>query len=100
MDVDKGSPAVGLQINLGDHQRSHVTDTTVMANLGYFQLKANPGLWWLSLGKRFGDEQQPGVSPYQLLSESRTPVPRLSSKIFRFTNTDSLKPYKVRRPRF
>lgn len=94
--MDKGSPAVGLQINLGNHQQSHITDTTVMANLGYFQLKANPGLWWLSLGKRFGDEQQEGVSPYQLLStDGRTPVPRLAAKIDRFTNTEYLQPYKV-----
>ena len=39
-------PASGLQIELVDSD-----DTIVMANLGYFQLKANPGNWHLQLRK-------------------------------------------------
>jgi hypothetical protein len=31
--------------------RAHFSDTLVMQNLGYFQLKANPGLWELSLAE-------------------------------------------------
>jgi hypothetical protein len=91
-------PAVGQQINLGTHQQPHITDTTVMANLGYFQLKANPGLWWLSLGRRFGDEQRKNASsPYHLLSpDTRAPLPRLPVKIDRFTSGQGLDYYAVR----
>lgn len=38
-----GHPPRGLQIELSDGR--HYTNTLVMANLGYHQLKANPGLW-------------------------------------------------------
>lgn len=38
------TPPRGLQLLLSDgHDRTY--DTLVMANLGYFQLKANPGVW-------------------------------------------------------
>jgi len=38
---------VQLEISRGDT----VTDTLVMSNLGYFQLKANPGIWELRLAE-------------------------------------------------
>ncbi|XP_063681631.1 UDP-glucose:glycoprotein glucosyltransferase 1-like isoform X2 [Bolinopsis microptera] len=41
------NPTKGLQYDLTSGDTSH--DTIVMANLGYFQLKAGPGLWTLSL---------------------------------------------------
>lgn len=41
--------ARGVQIILGTEQNPHVVDTIVMANLGYLQLKANPGVWTLDL---------------------------------------------------
>lgn len=44
-----GSPPRGLQITLGTSQQPLLMDTIVMANLGYFQLKANPGAWVLNL---------------------------------------------------
>lgn len=43
------SPPSGVQIILGTAQNPHVVDTIVMANLGYLQLKANPGVWTLDL---------------------------------------------------
>eukprot|EP00850_Spirogloea_muscicola_P001842 SM000007S20802 [mRNA] locus=s7:271985:281468:- [translate_table: standard] len=48
---DRGSqePPRGLQLRLGVKDELHLVDTIVMANLGYFQLKAAPGLWLLSL---------------------------------------------------
>eukprot|EP00850_Spirogloea_muscicola_P001151 SM000004S15021 [mRNA] locus=s4:854375:863925:+ [translate_table: standard] len=48
---DRGSqePPRGLQLRLGVKDEPHLVDTIVMANLGYFQLKAAPGLWLLSL---------------------------------------------------
>jgi UDP-glucose:glycoprotein glucosyltransferase len=49
-DVTVGnSPPSGIQIVLGTEQNPHVVDTIVMANLGYLQLKANPGVWTLDL---------------------------------------------------
>ncbi|XP_029039597.1 UDP-glucose:glycoprotein glucosyltransferase [Osmia bicornis bicornis] len=43
------NPPRGLQITLGTEKRPIMVDTIVMANLGYFQLKANPGEWILRL---------------------------------------------------
>lgn len=34
----------GVQLMLGSHNSPHLQDTLVMANLGYFQLKAQPGM--------------------------------------------------------
>lgn len=39
----------GMQFVLGTRDQPSMTDTIVMANLGYFQLKAQPGVWQLSL---------------------------------------------------
>ena len=39
----------GVQLWLGNEAAPHVRDTLVMSNLGYFQLKAQPGAWNLSL---------------------------------------------------
>lgn len=44
-----GNPPRGLQITLGTEKQKVMVDTIVMANLGYFQLKANPGEWLLRL---------------------------------------------------
>ena len=48
-DARKGSPPRGVQLLLGTEQHRHFTDTIIMANLGYFQFKANPGHWQISL---------------------------------------------------
>ncbi|CAO1435852.1 unnamed protein product [Diamesa tonsa] len=51
-DSASGSPPRGLQFTLGkkkDDQDEIMVDTIVMANLGYFQLKANPGAWTLKM---------------------------------------------------
>ncbi|XP_072478199.1 UDP-glucose:glycoprotein glucosyltransferase 2 isoform X2 [Notamacropus eugenii] len=44
-----GQPPRGLQFTLGTRKNPIMVDTIVMANLGYFQLKANPGAWILRL---------------------------------------------------
>ncbi|XP_076685306.1 UDP-glucose-glycoprotein glucosyltransferase isoform X3 [Andrena cerasifolii] len=44
-----GNPPRGLQFTLGTERQPLMVDTIVMANLGYFQLKANPGEWLLRL---------------------------------------------------
>lgn len=42
-----GGPPRGLQLLLSDGKDT--TDTLVMANLGYHQFKANPGLWNMTI---------------------------------------------------
>lgn len=39
----------GVQLQLGTAADPHLMDTLVMSNLGYFQLKAAPGVWSLRL---------------------------------------------------
>lgn len=48
-DAASGAPPRGLQLILGTKSQPALVDTIVMANLGYFQLKANPGAWTLRL---------------------------------------------------
>ncbi|XP_054981511.1 UDP-glucose:glycoprotein glucosyltransferase 1 isoform X2 [Sorex araneus] len=50
-DITTGQPPRGLQFTLGTSTEPVIVDTIVMANLGYFQLKANPGAWILRLRK-------------------------------------------------
>ncbi|KAI0106343.1 UDP-glucose:glycoprotein glucosyltransferase [Hypoxylon sp. NC0597] len=44
-----GSPPRGVQLLLGTERDPHVDDTIIMANLGYFQFKANPGYYNITL---------------------------------------------------
>uniref|UniRef100_A0A671PN63 UDP-glucose ceramide glucosyltransferase-like 1 n=1 Tax=Sinocyclocheilus anshuiensis TaxID=1608454 RepID=A0A671PN63_9TELE len=55
-DVTTGQPPRGLQFTLGTASNPVIVDTIVMANLGYFQLKANPGAWILRLRKGRSDD--------------------------------------------
>lgn len=48
-DVTTGPPPRGVQLLLGTEKNPHFADTIIMANLGYFQFKANPGYWKLQL---------------------------------------------------
>uniref|UniRef100_A0A7E4VIA0 UDP-glucose:glycoprotein glucosyltransferase n=1 Tax=Panagrellus redivivus TaxID=6233 RepID=A0A7E4VIA0_PANRE len=48
-DDVSGNPPRGLQFILGTQDQPQRFDTIVMANLGYFQLKASPGAWILQL---------------------------------------------------
>lgn len=48
MEKDRDPPR-GLQFILGTKQRPHLVDTLVMANLGYWQMKVSPGVWYLQL---------------------------------------------------
>lgn len=51
-----GNPPRGLQFTLGTQNNPVMVDTIVMANLGYFQLKANPGIWTLRLRQGRSDD--------------------------------------------
>ncbi|KAK7302415.1 hypothetical protein RJT34_13304 [Clitoria ternatea] len=42
-------PPRGLQLILGTKITPHFVDTIVMANLGYWQMKVSPGVWFLQL---------------------------------------------------
>ncbi|KAA8545514.1 hypothetical protein F0562_020298 [Nyssa sinensis] len=42
-------PPRGLQLILGTKSTTHLVDTLVMANLGYWQMKVSPGVWYLQL---------------------------------------------------
>ncbi|XP_078432136.1 EMS-MUTAGENIZED BRI1 SUPPRESSOR 1 isoform X2 [Wolffia australiana] len=42
-------PPRGLQLILGTKIIPHLVDTIVMANLGYWQMKVSPGVWYLQL---------------------------------------------------
>ena len=42
-------PPRGAQLVLGTERDPHFADTIIMANLGYFQFKASPGVWKLAL---------------------------------------------------
>nr|XP_039250114.1 UDP-glucose:glycoprotein glucosyltransferase 1-like [Styela clava] len=68
-DVMTGSRPGGLQFTLGTKSNPLLVDTIVMANLGYFQLKANPGAWFLRL--REGKSQD----IYDITGHSRTDSP-------------------------
>ncbi|KAG8224868.1 hypothetical protein J437_LFUL006462 [Ladona fulva] len=70
-----GNPPRGLQITLGTNHQPVVVDTIVMANLGYFQLKANPGAWSLRL------RQGRSANIFDLVSVDGTEVPQNSSGV-------------------
>ncbi|KAJ3281857.1 UDP-glucose:glycoprotein glucosyltransferase 2 [Borealophlyctis nickersoniae] len=48
-DTRINGPPRGLQFVLGTPRRPAMVDTITMSNLGYLQLKANPGVWDLRL---------------------------------------------------
>ncbi|GIX97388.1 UDP-glucose:glycoprotein glucosyltransferase 1 [Caerostris darwini] len=74
-EQSSGNPPRGLQFILGTNTTPDVVDTIVMANLGYFQLKANPGAWHLNL--------RPGRSSeiYEISGNENTDTPAGSSDL-------------------
>lgn len=55
-DVTLNKAPRGVQLNLGTQTQPHITDTIIMENLGYLQLKAGPGLWKVSLKEGLSSE--------------------------------------------
>ncbi|KAG5893498.1 hypothetical protein JTB14_010548 [Gonioctena quinquepunctata] len=74
-EQNTGSPPRGLQITLGTESQPVIVDTIVMANLGYFQLKANPGAWLLRL------RQGRSADIYDIVSHDGSDTPENSSDI-------------------
>ncbi|GAB1602450.1 UDP-glucose:glycoprotein glucosyltransferase 1-like [Argonauta hians] len=68
-DSSSGQPPRGLQFTLGANDSSAFVDTIVMANLGYFQLKAYPGVWSLKL------REGRSLDIYEILSHENTDTP-------------------------
>lgn len=48
-EMPGGSAPRGAQLVLGTERNPHFADTIIMANLGYFQFKANPGFYKIDL---------------------------------------------------
>ncbi|KAJ2896623.1 killer toxin resistant protein [Coemansia aciculifera] len=67
VDTNSRSPARGLEVRIGTIDDMPKAETIVMANLGYLQLKANPGVW------RFGIRPGRSADIYKLdhIGESR-----------------------------
>lgn len=95
-DITTGPPPRGVQLVLGTEKSPHFADTIIMANLGYFQFKANPGFWKInlqagrsqqifnidSIGSK-GYSPQPGDESTEIALTSfqgKTLFPRLSRK--------------------
>nr|CAD7428481.1 unnamed protein product [Timema monikensis] len=74
-EASMGNPPRGLQITLGTELEPVKVDTIVMANLGYFQLKANPGAWTLRL------RQGRSAEIFDIVSQEGTDTPTNSSDI-------------------
>lgn len=55
-DITLRQPPRGVQLNLGTEAHPDITDTIVMENLGYLQLKAGPGLWRITLKEGLSSE--------------------------------------------
>uniref|UniRef100_A0A3Q3WAW8 Uncharacterized protein n=1 Tax=Mola mola TaxID=94237 RepID=A0A3Q3WAW8_MOLML len=89
-DVSSGQPPRGLQFTLGTASEPVIVDTIVMANLGYFQLKANPGAWILKMRKGRSDEI------YKIYSHDGTDSPADSDDIIVVLNTFKSRIIKVK----
>ncbi|XP_039203086.1 UDP-glucose:glycoprotein glucosyltransferase 1 isoform X1 [Crotalus tigris] len=89
-DITTGQPPRGLQFTLGTSTDPVVVDTIVMANLGYFQLKANPGSWFLRLRKGRSDDI------YKIYSHDETDSPPDASDVVVVINNFKSKIIKVK----
>ncbi|XP_076013398.1 UDP-glucose:glycoprotein glucosyltransferase 1 [Genypterus blacodes] len=89
-DVSTGQPPRGLQFTLGTASDPVIMDTIVMANLGYFQLKANPGAWILKLRKGRSDDI------YKIYSHDGTDSPADSDDIVVVLNNFKSRIVKVK----
>ncbi|KAH0623877.1 hypothetical protein JD844_007062 [Phrynosoma platyrhinos] len=89
-DITTGQPPRGLQFTLGTSTNPVVVDTIVMANLGYFQLKANPGSWFLRLRRGRSDDI------YRIYSHDGTDSPPDASDVVVVINNFKSKIIKVK----
>ncbi|XP_034970368.2 UDP-glucose:glycoprotein glucosyltransferase 2 isoform X2 [Zootoca vivipara] len=88
-DVATRQPTHGLQFTLGTRKNPVKVDTIVMANLGYFQLKANPGAWILRLREGRSEEI------YQIYRHEGTDSSEVSEEVVVVLNSFSGKIIRV-----
>ncbi|XP_029790655.1 UDP-glucose:glycoprotein glucosyltransferase 1 isoform X2 [Suricata suricatta] len=89
-DITTGQPPRGLQFTLGTSANPVIVDTIVMANLGYFQLKANPGAWILRLRKGRSEDI------YRIYSHDGTDSPPEADEVVVVLNNFKSKIIKVK----
>uniref|UniRef100_A0A452SBT4 UDP-glucose ceramide glucosyltransferase-like 1 n=1 Tax=Ursus americanus TaxID=9643 RepID=A0A452SBT4_URSAM len=89
-DITTGQPPRGLQFTLGTSANPVIVDTIVMANLGYFQLKANPGAWILRLRKGRSEDI------YRIYSHDGTDSPPDADEVVVVLNNFKSKIIKVK----
>uniref|UniRef100_A0A8B9TEP3 UDP-glucose ceramide glucosyltransferase-like 1 n=1 Tax=Anas platyrhynchos TaxID=8839 RepID=A0A8B9TEP3_ANAPL len=89
-DITTGQPPRGLQFTLGTSTNPVIVDTIVMANLGYFQLKANPGAWTLRLRKGRSEDI------YRIYSHDGTDSPPEANEVIVVLNNFKSKIIKVK----
>lgn len=89
-DITTGQPPRGLQFTLGTSANPVIVDTIVMANLGYFQLKANPGAWILRLRKGRSEDI------YRIYSHDGTDSPPEADEVVVILNNFKSKIIKVK----
>ncbi|XP_010635932.1 UDP-glucose:glycoprotein glucosyltransferase 1 isoform X1 [Fukomys damarensis] len=89
-DITTGQPPRGLQFTLGTSANPVIVDTIVMANLGYFQLKANPGAWILRLRKGRSEDI------YRIYSHDGTDSPPDADEVVVILNNFKSKIIKVK----
>ncbi|XP_073701315.1 UDP-glucose:glycoprotein glucosyltransferase 2 isoform X2 [Garra rufa] len=89
-DLSTGQPPRGLQFTLGMRQEPLMHDTIVMANLGYFQLKANPGAWILRMREGRSEDI------YQIQAHDGTDSPVDAGDVIVVLNSFHSKIIKVR----
>ncbi|KAK3776845.1 hypothetical protein RRG08_024619 [Elysia crispata] len=89
-DSSNSQPPRGLQFVLGTNSTPAMVDTIVMANLGYFQLKAYPGLWQLRLRDGRSEEI------YNIESHEYTDSPTASTDVMVAVNSFKSKIIRVK----
>ncbi|XP_054602856.1 UDP-glucose:glycoprotein glucosyltransferase 2 isoform X4 [Nothobranchius furzeri] len=89
-DLSTGQPPRGLQFTLGMSRDPLMYDTIVMANLGYFQLKANPGAWTLRLRKGRSEDI------YEIITHDGTDSPADAGDVIVVLNSFHSKIIKVK----
>ncbi|XP_057192327.1 UDP-glucose:glycoprotein glucosyltransferase 2 isoform X1 [Triplophysa rosa] len=89
-DLSTGQPPRGLQFTLGMRREPLMHDTIVMANLGYFQLKANPGACILRLREGRSEDI------YQIQAHDGTDSPADAGDVIVVLNSFHSKIIKVR----
>uniref|UniRef100_A0A8C6M3I1 UDP-glucose ceramide glucosyltransferase-like 1 n=1 Tax=Nothobranchius furzeri TaxID=105023 RepID=A0A8C6M3I1_NOTFU len=90
-DLSTGQPPRGLQFTLGMSRDPLMYDTIVMANLGYFQLKANPGAWTLRLRKGRSEDI------YEIITHDGTDSPADAGDVIVVLNSFHSKIIKVKK---